>query len=312
MRVLAAVLLGALLAGCGDASDGVHQGYVEGDPLLVAPKASGQLSRLAVDAGAQVAAGDVLFALDAEAVLARRDRAAARVAQAEAQLDNLQKGDRPEEIAVIDARIAEAEARLVQAQRQFERSEALLGSNAVSVRAFDAARAERDIAAAGLERLRRERRAARLPARADEIEAARRNAAAAAAELAEARAALRERSVVAPRSGTVQDVFYREGEVVGEGRPVLALLPPDNRKVLFFVPEPALSSVRLGGTVGIGCDGCPPGQRARVTFVSDRAEFTPPVIFSVQTRHKLVYKVEAVPLAGAAALKPGQPVDVLP
>ncbi|MEN3974444.1 HlyD family efflux transporter periplasmic adaptor subunit [Emcibacter sp. SYSU 3D8] len=243
--------------------------------------------------------------------MARRDQAAARRQQAQAQLDDLQKGRRPEEIAVVDAQIREAEARIAVAQREFERIEKLAASKVASLKAFDNARGDRDMAAAALERLKRERRSQLLPARSDAVEAARRNVAAAQAQLAEAETALRERSVYAPKAGMVQDVFFREGEVVTEGRPVVAILPPANRKLLFYVPEVDLARISRGAIVGVGCDSCPSGMTAKVTFVSGEAEFTPPVIFSVQNREKLVYKIEAVPQANAAALKPGQPVDVV-
>ena len=310
-RSVAIALLAGLLAGCGDGGSTSWQGYVEGDPLLVGPKASGQLSKLAVESGARVEQGALLFILDADIVLARRDQAAARQQQAQAQLDDLLTGKRPEEIAVVDAQIHESQARLAVAQREYDRIEKLLAAKVVAVKAFDNARGDRDVAAAELERLKRERRSQQLPGRDDAVEAARRNVAAAGAQLAEAETALRERSVYAPRAGAVQDVFFREGEIVGEGKPVVSILPPANRKVLFYVPEVDLARVRQGGALGVGCDNCPGGMTARVTFVSGEAEFTPPVIFSVQTREKLVYRVEAVPQANAAALKPGQPVDVV-
>ncbi|MGE0666673.1 MAG: HlyD family secretion protein [Sphingomonadales bacterium] len=306
------LLLAGLLAACGDASSPSWQGYVEGDPLLVGPKSAGQLTRLAVDSGARVEQGALLFMLDADTVLARRDQAAARVQQAQAQLEDLMKGRRPEEIAVVDAQIREAEARYAVAQREFERLEKLVATKVASVKAFDAARGDRDVAAAELERLRRERRSQLLPGREDAVEAARRNVAAARAQLAEAETALDERSVRAPRAGSVQDVYFREGEVVAEGRPVVSILPPSGRKVLFYVPEAEFAEVKRGDVVAVGCDNCPSGMTARVTFVSGEAEFTPPVIFSVKTREKLVYKIEALPNANAASLKPGQPVDVVP
>lgn len=310
-RLVSVTLLAGLLAACGDGGSASWQGYVEGDPLLVGPKASGQVSKLAVDSGARVEQGALLFILDADTVLARRDQAAARQLQAQAQLDDLLKGKRPEEIAVVDAQIREAEARLAIAQREYERIEKLVATKVASVKAFDNARGDRDVAAAALERLKRERRSQLLPGRADAVEAARRNVAAAQAQLAEAETALRERSVYAPKAGAVQDVFFREGEVVTEGRPVVSILPPSGRKVLFYVPEADLARIKQGASVGVGCDNCPSGMTARVAFVSGEAEFTPPVIFSVQTREKLVYKVEAVPEKNAASLKPGQPVDVV-
>lgn len=119
-----------------------------------------------------------------------------------------------------------------------------------------------------------------------------------------------ERTVEAPEAGRVDDVYFRPGEVVTAGRPVLSLLPPANKKLRFFVPEARLSRVPIGAEVDVTCDGCPPDLKARVIFVGNEAEFTPPVIFSQKARQKLVYKIEATPLAGADMLKVGQPVDV--
>jgi HlyD family secretion protein len=62
--------------------------------------------------------------------------------------------------------------------------------------------------------------------------------------------------------------------------------------------------------VAVACDGCPSGLEAIVQFVSPQAEFTPPVIYSNESRAKLVFLVEARPAAAAVAtLKPGQPVQ---
>ena len=58
------------------------------------------------------------------------------------------------------------------------------------------------------------------------------------------------------------------------------------------------------------CDGCPDGLTATVSYVSDEPEFTPPVIYSVENRQKLVYRIEARPTNGARRLRPGQIVDV--
>jgi HlyD family secretion protein len=86
------------------------------------------------------------------------------------------------------------------------------------------------------------------------------------------------------------------------------LLPPQNLKVRFFVPEEARAKLAVGTVVAMRCDGCPANLRARVTFIASDAEFTPPVIYSVGSREKLVWMVEAVP--EGAVLSPGQPVDV--
>lgn len=315
MTRIAAIALGLALslalAACGeDPASRPYQGYVEGEFLLVGAKVTGQLATLDVAAGDAVEAGDRLFGLDPKQAEARRTEAAARLEQAEAELQNLLKGKRPLEIAVIEAQVDEARARLALADAQYKRIDRLTGERVASQSQLDDARMSRDVAKAELERLKRELETARLPAREDEIEASRRNVNAARATLDAVATELDDLTQSAPRAGRVQEIFYREGEIVPAGRPVVSLLPPDNRKIRFFVPEAELSAVSLGEEVTVSCDGCPQTLRARISFVSDEAEYTPPVIFSVESRNKLVYKVEAVPSGPASALKPGQPVDV--
>ena len=110
-------------------------------------------------------------------------------------------------------------------------------------------------------------------------------------------------------TGTVQQVYYRPGEMVPAGRPVLALLPPGNIKVRFFVPETVLPKIAYGDQIKVSCDGCATGLTARVSFIADQSEFTPPVIYSLEERSKLVYLIEALP-EKPGALRVGQPVDV--
>jgi HlyD family secretion protein len=98
--------------------------------------------------------------------------------------------------------------------------------------------------------------------------------------------------------------------MAGPDAAVLSLLPPENRIVRFFVPESERSRVAHGTQLSIFCDRCPEGLTARVRFVSTQAEYTPPIIYSVESRQKLVFAVEARPEGPALALTPGQPVDI--
>jgi len=120
---------------------------------------------------------------------------------------------------------------------------------------------------------------------------------------------LARRSVFSPVDGTVQQVYFRPGEMVPADRPVLALLPPGNVKVRFFVPETMLPNIAYGDAVGIGCDGCAGDLTVRVSFIARQSEFTPPVIYSLDERAKLVFLIEALP-EKPGALRVGQPVDV--
>ena len=130
------------------------------------------------------------------------------------------------------------------------------------------------------------------------------------ARLNSAKTRLGRRKVASPATGTIQQIYFRPGEMVPAGRPVVALLPPGNVKIRFFVPEAVLPTISLGDTVTVRCDGCAPDLAARVSFISRTAEYTPPVIYSLEERAKLVFLIEARP-QHPEKLRVGQPVSVL-
>ena len=142
------------------------------------------------------------------------------------------------------------------------------------------------------------------------IDAAAASAEAARHALTEAEKSLGKRKVAAPADGTVEEVYFRPGEVVNAGQAVIALLPPRNLKVRFFVAEPVRAGLQVDQNVELTCDGCPADLHAKISFIAREAEFTPPVIFSREQREKLVYLVEARPDGLSAELTAGQPVTV--
>ena len=129
------------------------------------------------------------------------------------------------------------------------------------------------------------------------------------ANLAGSQTRLARRRAVSPADGTIQQVYYRPGETVPAGRPVLALLPPGNLKIRFFAPQPHLPEIKFGDTVNVTCDGCEKGLTAKVSFIARSAEFTPPVIYSLDERAKLVFLIEARP-EQPEKFRVGQPVSV--
>jgi HlyD family secretion protein len=286
------------------------QGWVEAYLVYVAAEDGGRIARLAVEPGTRTEAGAVLFELDAAWEKAQLSEARARLDQAEAQLANLRAAlQRPEQIAVLRAQEERARAQLDLSQGEWERQKILFDRGYSAKARLDQALAafERDKAA--LAEVLRQIEAAQLAGRAGEIEAAEAARAAAEAAVRQAETRLARRVVSAPVAAQVQDVFFRPGEVVQAGQPVLALLPPENRRIRFYVPEPALVAVLPGTRVAVTCDSCPERIAARVTFVSREAEFTPPVIFSEEERAKLVFRAEAQPLEGPP-LPVGLPVRV--
>ena len=285
-------------------------GYVEGEYALLAPIEVAEVDSVSVKRGEKVSAGATVAVLeDSDAKIAVAEAEAA-LAQAEAQLANLRIGKRPDEIAVLKATVDMAKAQQADAQRKVDRLTDLYARGTATQADFDTARTGLQTAAAEVEQAKANLAVGNLPARPEEIKAAEGAVAQARASLDQARWRLAKRVIKAPAAGRVNDIIRNPGDVAGPQAPVVSMLPDGAVKLTLYLPEPALSSVKVGSMLDVYCDGCKLGLQARVSYVSPDPEFTPPVIYSLETRQKLVYLIEAKPVGEAAQLQPGQIVDV--
>ena len=308
---LAAVAVAIVLFTFPANEDAEFPGYMEADLVLVGSEQGGRVLALSVEEGASVKQGDAIFVLESSEQEASVEAAKARVQEAEARLaDAKAEVQRPDEIRVLEAALAQAQAMLEQANNNLDRARALFDKGWITKAQLDDAVAQHDRNQAAVAEAEKRITAAKLPGRSDMIAAAAANAEAARHALNEAEKNLGKRQVFAPASGTVEEVYFRPGEVVNSGQAVIALLPPRNLKVRFFVAEPVRAGLRVDQRIALSCDGCPPDLHAKINFIAREAEFTPPVIFSREQRQKLVYLVEARPEGSAAALTAGQPVTV--
>jgi HlyD family secretion protein len=312
MRSVIAALLSLVLLACSSGPSDTFQGYGEGEYVYMASPYAGRLEKLEVTRGAQVAAGATLFVLEHGVEQAAVDAAEAKVRNADAVITNLVGAKRKPELDALRAQIQSATAALKLSKTQLDQQERLHARGYVSRDALDVAKANYERDAAQLDQMRAQLRTGELSVgRKAEIDAARANLEAARADLAQAKVKLDQKTGVAPAAGLVQDTFFREGEWVPAGSPVVNLLPPGNIKARFFVPEALVGKLHVGDRVSISCDGCAAPFAARISFVSPQAEYTPPVIYSRESRQKLVFMIEARPDgADARKLHPGQPVEV--
>jgi HlyD family secretion protein len=301
-----------LSVGCDRPDRETLQGYVEGEFVYMASPLAGGLQSLHVQRGVRVKAEALLFELDDQPELAARDEAERKLAQARANLEDVKKGKRPSELEALEAQLKQARAAVALADKEFAQQEGLMRTpGATAELEFLRARATRDQNRQRLAQIEADLRTAHLGSRTDQIAAAELNVRALEAALARAEWDLSQKQQSAPQDALVFDTLYREGEWVPAGRPVVVLLPPGNVKVRAFVPETQIAAVRPGDTVRIGIDGRAEPVTGTVSFVSPRAEYTPPVIYSQDTRTKLVFMIEAVfDRDTSMALNPGQPVDV--
>lgn len=304
-----AITLALGLAACSESGPVRYQGYAEGDVIFVGPDEAGRLLTLDVNEGDRVTPGTALFEVDPVLQQADVDAAVAGLEQARAQLaDAKAAAQRPEEVAVLEASQRRAEAALDLSLIELDRQKSLYAKAVGSKAALDTAQHTYDQNQAALDEVKKQIEVARMGSRDQQIAAAEKAVDAAQAKLDDARIRLERRKLAASVAGSVETVYFRPGELVPVGRPVISILPPELIKLRFFVPEPDLPRFTLGTDVLVTCDGCTPVP-ARVSYISASAEYTPPVIYSLDERSKLVFMLEAKAQT-PGALRPGQPITV--
>ena len=243
LRLLMALVMAAMLAGCNEKRDPGYQGWVEADMIFVSPDEIGRVTELNVREGDEVKKGEQLYTVD----------------------DDLQQAD-----------LNQNNATLANAKQSYDRAAALSKTGAGTQATLDGAVSSLRVAEARVNT---------------------------------SQTRLARRSGFAPVAGTVQQIYFRVGEMVPAQRPVLSIMPPGNMKLRFFVPETDLAKLAIGDEVRVACDACAADLTAKIYFIATTAEYTPPVIYSLEERNKLVYLIQARP-SRPDALRVGQPIDV--
>ncbi|MEO5960724.1 MAG: HlyD family efflux transporter periplasmic adaptor subunit [Opitutaceae bacterium] len=306
------LLSGLVMVGCSKPSPAGYQGYLEGEFVHVGAPLAGRLETLSVQKGVRVEAGAPLFTLERRAELATQREAADRLRAAHARLEDLRKGSRPSELATLQARLEQARSAAELSQRELTRQDALFKTGAIAASDFDRARLTHERNLRSSDELAAQLATAQLGGRTDAIAAAEADVAAASAAKERADWSVDQKAQAAPRAALVYDTLYREGEYVTAGAPIVSLLPSENLKVRFFIPEAEFAAIKTGDRVRVTLTGGT-GLDARVNYLSPKPEFTPPILYNRDNRAKLVFMIEAGFEIAAVArdLHPGQPVEVV-
>lgn len=305
------IALSTLFVGCTEKSPQTYQGYAEGEFVNISSSQSGKLDKLFVRRGDHITKGSNLFALECESEVLALKQASSELFVAQATLNDFQKGVRPQELSVIKAQLSQALANAENATLQLERNQVLYHANALSKSQFDDSTALAKTTSAKVEELRDSLKVAKLAKRSDQIKAQEARIKQLQSALSQAQWKLNEKSLKSRGGALVFDTLYREGEWVNAGGIIVRLLPPENIKIRFFVPQKIAEKLSIGQNITV--DSRSDGKKlpARVTYISTEAEYTPPIIYSNETKDKLIYMIEAYPdLKYAPLLHPGQPVEI--
>jgi HlyD family secretion protein len=301
--VIVALVLWLVLRANGESGEEHFTGYVVADDVYMTAPVAGTLASVAVQRGQRVVAGAALFQVDPTERAAGAEQARAQIGAEQAQVNQQQSA-----LARARADLAAAQADADRQGAQLKRMTAAQAEKPGSVAQVDI-----DQVRAAYQAASRRADAARtqLGSVSAAIDAARAQVQGAEAGLTSARRRLSELAPVAPSAGRVEDVMFKPGETVPANVPVVSIVPDGQVKVRFYVPQARVGAYEPGRKVAIACDGCASGMTATVNFVASEPEYTPPVIYSLDARQKLVFMVEALP-SNPRALTPGQPIDVAP
>lgn len=298
------------LAACSPQDENFVNGYIEGTYVYISPYTGGILDEIKVSKGKIIKTGDRLFIIDKEIWNANIQQATYQLDKAYANYANLSKGKRKQELEIILKQKAQAEAEMKNTKKEYERAKNLVKTQIISQSDFDQKLSDFQQAKAKVEELEASLQTAMLSAREDELEAAQKDIEIARQNLVKVKQQAANNTVYSKVGGQIENTYFRLGEYVPAGSPVVSILPPENVKIRFFVSEKLLAKIKLKTPVTIYCDGCKQGIPAKVSFISPKSEFTPPVIYSAESREKLVFMIEALFDDKAQNLRPGLPVSV--
>jgi len=320
-------LVGLLLLtmlGCGRSDDWQFAGTVEATQYNLQAEVGGQVLQVKVAEGDLLRPGDLVAVLETSGMQHQVDQALAAVANAKAQLQELQKGARPEQLAQARENVRQAKAavegaqeNLVYRQRNLQRVQELFSEGAVTQQQVDDAQAQVDAAAAQLASLEAQARAATEQLRllengatAEAIAAAKANVAQAEAALAAAQSQVEKAEIRALVAGRVVHRHLNPGEMAVPGSVVVTLADLNDLWVKVYLPERDLAKVKLGQKAKLKSAAYPDQTfTGKVVFIAQEAEFTPKNIATKEAKEDTVFAVK-VQIKADGKLKPGMTMDV--
>ena len=308
--IIFAISVPLVLTGCHQQSDDTI-GYVNADFLYISSNVSGNITQLNIQRGDTIKTQSSLFSLDPmpeqQALLQQQNL----TKQQQEYLEDMLKGERDPVIQANEAQLKQAEAKRNLAKETYDRANKLLKKKVISQEKYDMALSHYKTEIQAVNEARANLINSQLASREHQIKAQRYQVYALQAVEKQAKWNLEQKTVTSPTDALVNDVYYRPGEYVPADMPVVSLLSPQYMHIDFFVNETMLSQLKQGQQISFTCDGCSTDNQATINYIDTQAQYTPPVIYSDQSRSKLVYEVHAkLPEETAFNFHPGQPVQI--
>jgi HlyD family secretion protein len=266
-------------------------GTIEARDVEVGSLTGGRVAVVHADEGDTVKKGQPLVTFETDLVEAQVSEQAARVAESEAALTRALNGPRQEERATARAQYEEAE-------RERRRLKTLLDEGVLPRAQYDESATRARVAEQALRQLER-------GTRAEDIAAAHAARERERSRLDYLRRQQGESVVTAPGDGTVETMDLRPGDLVPANRPVATILEPHQMWVRVYVPEPRLGLVHVGQEATFTVDTFPGRAfRGKVVDVSNRAEYTPRNVQTLDQRSEQVFGVK-IEIEPSPEIKPG-------
>ena len=317
LKLISTILFISLVSSCDQntssnaLSQQKYNGYIEGEFTYISAPIAGKLINIPNPKGSKINAGGLLFNLDEAPEIYLLKQVRALVLEAEANLHNIQKGLRPSEVESLRHELEAAQASVKYYRKYLSRNKKLFAQKHIHEDEIDKAIYNLESSKSLVEKYKQDIITAQLPARLNQINAAIAALNSSKAYLQQVQWKISQKQQNSPITGYIFDTYYNIGEYVPAQTPVMAILSPENTKAVFFIKEPKRGNIKLGQRINISCNNCPKHLKAEINYISNKAEYTPPIIYSDKTSAKLIYKVEAsLPTHQAAKLHPGQPINV--
>jgi len=302
-----------LFSACGPSNHSENRipGYLECDWVLISSPRSGELVERPVRRGDPVNTGDRIGRLDGTIEKAQLAEIEARVSAARHRLTDAKLGDRPENLAIIEAQVAEASATYSYAKAEFERTQTLFNEAAISERELNRATSDFSRSQEALRTLENRLAAAKIGQRPDAVKSLESEVDALMQQKATLEWHLKQTDVLSPDEGWIQETYAEPGEWIGAGKPLFMIRPKGRLNVRFYAPDHMVPQFALGTTIRFHLSGEPEPVPAEVRYISTKPEHTPPVLYSRTSQDSLVFMIEAsLSSTDADRLNPGAAVEV--